>query len=302
MSTTFKADGMKLQHFPILRANNAVLPWNIHRLNLLSLPSLNSRIPKSILEKWLNPHIGSQMSSRERSLRKSHEDDGIMLVKDTLHSLFVRSTGIQGGAAKRVFAFMDHATKNCDTVIFIDGLKYDLGSHTMVCDGYVLPLTVPLLLSVEKPFGKLFEEGITNIAVYKSEMRVWKHLLPAFVERCRSWMHTANCEYASQGKIPLTEEMESDPLCSCGRGKDTEGMTKEKLWAPFAPYVTRIAFSPLFAVSYLETVGRDPEKRRCRVCRKKGVKACSGCQKVRYCSPKCQKEDWKNHKPACKSQ
>jgi hypothetical protein len=129
-------------------------------------------------------------------------------------------------------------------------------------------------------------------------------LIPAFVERCRSsWTHGPNCEYVSNKKIPLTEKMEEIPICSCGKGKDIDGMHKVNLWKPFAPYVTRIALSPLFAVSYLEAIGRDPEARRCCICRGKGkpkIKTCTGCKKVRYCSEVCQKKDWKKHKKVCK--
>ncbi|TFK33607.1 hypothetical protein BDQ12DRAFT_614957, partial [Crucibulum laeve] len=89
----------------------------------------------------------------------------------------------------------------------------------------------------------------------------------------------------------------------CGRGNDVEGMLAVPLWRNLAPYVTRVALSPLFAVSYLEAVGRDPDARKCSVCRRKGkprVKECTGCRKVRYCSPECQKSDWKTHKAKCK--
>jgi hypothetical protein len=64
--------------------------------------------------------------------------------------------------------------------------------------------------------------------------------------------------------------MERDPLCSCGKGKDVEGMHKVAEWAKLAPFAVRVAFSPLFAVSYLEKVGRDPAAGRCFVCRGKG--------------------------------
>ena len=34
----------------------------------------------------------------------------------------------------------------------------------------------------------------------------------------------------------------------------------------------------------------------CKVCKKKATKQCSKCRKVYYCSKKCQKKDWKQHK------
>jgi hypothetical protein len=84
-------------------------------------------------------------------------------------------------------------------------------------------------------------------------------------------------------------------------GKDIEGMMKVDLWKDFAPYVTRIAISPLFAVTYLEAIGRKPDARRCIVCRAKGNKKCAACKKARYCSEGCQKKDWKKHKEVCKA-
>ncbi|KAF5333054.1 hypothetical protein D9758_017865 [Tetrapyrgos nigripes] len=296
-----KPDGMKLNLFPTATSVNCLLtPWNIHRVNLPRSPTINTKV--SGLNKWLNLLAGSQMSNRERSLRKhqEHDRDTLMAVKDTLHSIIVRSAGIQGPAC-RFFALRDDATNNCDTLFFISELRYDLSCHSIVCDGYVLPLTEQLLGKIAQP---VHEGDIVSITTYAGEMAAWKQLIPAFVERCRtSWTHGPNCEYVSTGKIPLTEEMEKVSICSCGKGKDVEGMYKVDLWKHFAPYVTRIALSPLFAVSYLETVGRDPEKRRCCVCRAKGkpkIKTCTGCRKVRYCSEACQKKDWKKHKKVCK--
>ena len=38
----------------------------------------------------------------------------------------------------------------------------------------------------------------------------------------------------------------------------------------------------------------------CNRCGSTGIKVCSGCKKVRYCSRECQKEDWSDHKQDCK--
>jgi hypothetical protein len=303
VSGPFKSDGMKLNPFPVVGSAGVLNPWSIHRLNLSRLPILDVKAKK--LDQWLNTHVGSMMSARERSLRKKHKSDALMFVKDTIHSIFMRSAGIQGGPARRLFSLRDEATNNCDTILFVSDLRFDLHCHTMVCDGYVLPLTHELLPKIESSFGKLVDTGdIVGVKVYEGEMQAWKQLLPSLVERCRSsWTHGDNCEYQSQGKIPLTDVMEADPLCSCGRGKDVEGMHKVGFWSKFAPYVTRVALSPLFAVSYLETVGRDPSAHRCSVCRGKGkpkLMTCTACKKVRYCEKACQKKDWAVHKTRCK--
>ncbi|KAJ7083693.1 hypothetical protein B0H15DRAFT_911711 [Mycena belliarum] len=301
-SGPFKHDGMKLNPFPVSGMDTKLQPWNMHRLNLTSLPILN--LKTSDQKKWLNMHLGSMMSTREYALRKAHEDDAMMRVKDTLNSIFVQSTGAQGGAVKRVFNLIDKETNNCDTILFISELRFDLASHTVVCDGYVLPLTRKMLPKIETPLGKLEQEKlIRTIPMSKVEINAWKRLLPALAERCRLWKHGDNCEYLMQGKIPLSDEMEQDPLCGCGKGKDVEPMSKVAAWAKFAPFAVRVALSPLFAVSYLEKIGRDPAAGRCFVCRGKGkpkMMKCTACAKVRYCSKECQRKDWKAHKPRCK--
>ncbi|EDR16118.1 uncharacterized protein LACBIDRAFT_301890 [Laccaria bicolor S238N-H82] len=280
-SRSLMPDGMKLNPFHVINSKGLLHAWSIHRVNLSALPVLDVKARN--IKEWLDPHIALTMSAHKLSLRKKDQIDTLMFVKDTLQSIFVGASGTQGGSVHRLFALRDKKTNNCDTCIFVDDLRYDLASHTLICDGYVLPLTVRIIMENEKPFAKLVHQGkMSYIGVLEGKMQAWKQLLPAFVERCRSsWMHGANCEYIAQGRIPLTEDMEADPLCSCGRGKDVEGMHKVELWKTFAPYVTRIALSPLFAVSYLETVGRDPDAHKCRVCRRKGkpkIKVCTGCK------------------------
>jgi len=39
----------------------------------------------------------------------------------------------------------------------------------------------------------------------------------------------------------------------------------------------------------------------CSVCGEKAAKKCAGCYAILYCSEECQKDDWKDHKPLCKS-
>ncbi|KAF8180830.1 hypothetical protein BJ912DRAFT_1032956 [Pholiota molesta] len=284
-SRSLMADGMKLNPFPVINTKGLFHPWSIHRVNMSTLPVLDVKAKQ--LKEWLDIHVASMMSARERSLRKKH---------DSLHTIFVRAAGTQGGSVQRLFALRDDKTNNCDTILFVNDLHFDLTSHTMICDAYVLPLTTRFIAENEKAFVRLVTQGgLINIAAFEGEMQAWKQLLPAFAERCRSsWSHGPNCEYTAQGRSS----------CSCGRGKEVGGMQKSELWKKFAPFVTRVALSPLFAVSYLETVGRDPNAHKCSVCRKRGkpkLKACAGCQKVKYCSAECQKKDWKAHKPKCKA-
>lgn len=300
---------MKFNPYPVIAKGQTLVPWSIHHINPSQMPIVN--LGAKNLGRWLNPHIGSIMSNREQRMRKKHKQDALMFIKDTIHTIFVRASGIQpaGAQVKRLFNLVDERTHNCDTIIFINELRFDLASHTVICDGYVLPLTKAFLLSMEKEFASLVHRGdMVSIPVFEGEMQGWKQLFPSLVERCRTtWTHGPNCEYLAAGRIPMSEDMESNPLCTCGSGKEVDGMAKLPLWKPFASYVTRIALGPLFAVSYLESVGRASKGagKKCFVCRKNGegesLKTCSGCKKVRYCSDQCQRVDWKTHKAKCKA-
>ncbi|EAU82305.1 hypothetical protein CC1G_08917 [Coprinopsis cinerea okayama7 len=305
-SRSLMPEGMQINPWPVVSHDGMFNPWSIHRINLSKSPSVDIKGNK--LAQWFNAHTGSMLSLREKSLRAKKKPDILVYVKDTIHAIMVQAAGVQGGSVKRLFCLRDKKTKDSDTIIFVSDIRYDLGLHTVACDAYVLPLTEERLETIGQPFSKLIHgETMAHVTTYDGELLAWKQLLPALAERCRtSWTHGPNCEYKSTGRIPLTgpTATEGNPLCACGEGKDVDGMMKNPLWKPLAPYVTRIALSPLFAISYLETVARSPDKHKCSVCRGQGkpkLKACSACQRVRYCSTECQKKDWKAHKPKCQS-
>ncbi|KAH6910502.1 hypothetical protein BKA70DRAFT_1370914 [Coprinopsis sp. MPI-PUGE-AT-0042] len=218
-----------------------------------------------------------------------HKSDLLTLVKDSINSILRYATGTQADSAlgpiRRLFCLRDHKTRDTDTLFFANNVRFDAGSHTVVLDAYVLNLTLGLIqsLGLSEPFGKLVTEGhMSHITMLEGEMKAWKQLLPALVERCRgTWKHTPNCEYKSKQRTPLSIEED---------GKDVEGMLRNEVWAPFGPYVTRFALSPLFGVSYLETVGRSPDAHKCSRCRGKGkpkIMVCARCKRARYCSPGC---------------
>ncbi|PIL27082.1 hypothetical protein GSI_10221 [Ganoderma sinense ZZ0214-1] len=345
-------DGYKMDPFPVVHVGQALAAWNLHRVPLERLPVLNiTPSNAAAVAKWYNPHVVSQMSARESAFtlrvpkqRDTVDSDVLASIKDTIYSIMVHSASPSTQARGAVFALHEgsEASTSPGMLLFVDKLRLDVAAHTVVCDAFVLPLLGspdcmrairPLLvqlLASDRP------QGVTNIRMHggETEMRVWRLLLPALVERCRtSWTHGANCECAATGKIPLELERDGggDPLCSCGRGKDVDGMlmSKEELWKGFAPFVTRVALSPLFAVSYVDPVlggreddddlpaqvgapasrpgrkarsaGGTAEVARCDRCRKEESSAvkllrCSGCRTVSYCSEACQKSDWKAHK------
>ncbi|GBE84706.1 hypothetical protein SCP_0606860 [Sparassis crispa] len=311
-SGPFDPEGMKVTQFPVVHNNDDFLPWNIHRLDLALMPVLDlTDLP--FVNRWLTTNVGSMFSTRDHALSKKInkgsvdciELDGLTEVKGVIRRMFFCSAGIQSPST-RVFALEDGFKRTFHTVFFVNDIRFDLASHTMVCVAYVMTISPALagLPGMKRLCDKIrHDKSVDSTPSSDTAVWAWKRLLPALAERCRLWRHGVNCEYKRKGRTPLSEEAFTDPLCSCGRGRDVQGMEQFPEWKRFAPYVTRIAVSPLFTVSYLETVGPDITSHRCWLCGKRGqpkLKACGRCKKVRYCSEICQKKDWKiSHKFQC---
>ncbi len=82
-----------------------------------------------------------------------------------------------------------------------------------------------------------------------AESVLWRKALPVFVERCRSWTHTASCEYPTTGEIPLSLTPGEKLLCACGEGKDKAWLAEAcKLpgWDKVSKYATRAAISAVY--------------------------------------------------------
>jgi len=275
---------------------------------------------------WVNAHIALGMSDRERERRESKVSpsvDVLVHVKDTIHSLFGRATEPN---AHRVFALTDPSGGGTYTFIFINRLCFDLASATLVADTCILPLTHPFLNRHGQQLANLTAGGKSMLIVTEgAEVTAWKHLLPAFVERCRTWSHKPSCQYLKTGEIPLGVELEENPICACGEGMELGAMAEVASWKFLAPYMTRAAISQLFAVSYLESVAgalkniiaRGPSTQdspnagatSCARCGKSASEAgkqalmkCSRCLKTMYCGRECQTAHWKQHKAICKKE
>jgi len=254
------------------------------------------------------------MTDRERALRERDiRTDTLTNVKTTIHSIFVNAAGM-GPHQSRVFGL--RARGNIDTFIFVPTLRFDLASHTLVADAYVLPLNQDLFQKIGRTLVATLGDFV-RVELWGDEVATWKRLLPVLAERCRTWRHGPNCEFLAKKSIPLSLEHENDPFCSCGKGKDiSAAFVKEKKWEFATPFVTRIAIGPIFGVPYAESVGGfmdamvqrlDKEFKecsdRCARCGGPGkprLLVCGGCKTTSYCSAGCQKKDWKKHKAMCK--
>lgn len=267
-----------------------------------------------------------QLTTRKSLLSPSSSTEDFINVKGTIHNLFMHYLGI-GGPRRSVLALSNEPNvSGAQWLIFVDKLRVDDAAFTVVLDVAVLPLTTELLLRMHPAMQAL---TAAYVAVGAQELAGWKRLMPALVERCRTWSHRETCEYAVSGKVPVSVEVDEVPLCECGRGVNlSESLKNIPGVEQLLPYATRAAISPLFAVSYLERVAgkaRETIKHQaswqsaspaisgmamahptetCRKCHGPGkpkLLACGKCKTAKYCSTECQRADWKAHKQTCKA-
>ncbi|KIK55166.1 hypothetical protein GYMLUDRAFT_248965 [Collybiopsis luxurians FD-317 M1] len=325
-------NGFNVNKFPVLFNGPIPTVWNIHRVHLARLPVTNLGNNAHLLKIPLN----CMTSEYERKVIRGGEDPRrskpLTEVKESLQVMFARFTGIQAGAPVSVFSLQDPVEGGENyAVLFFSAFRLDLSSHSFILDGHVLPITKTLPKQV---LDDLYNSGmsVNQVTTVGQETLLWRQLIHAFVERCRqTWTHQTDCEYIKIGQVPPSYAMGESFICHCGRGKDVDGMLRKKEWKKYAPFSTRIAVSPLYAVSYMETVignlftepSQTPKKvqkdsaeevskkldelslsevngESCQKCGSSGdLLACSRC-KIKYCSKTCQLDDWKAHKRFCR--
>ncbi|KAI8964172.1 hypothetical protein F5Y11DRAFT_316828 [Daldinia sp. FL1419] len=304
----------------VLRESSVPIPLNSQHVNLDSLPILDVDQAHKKENQWLNTLTSHQFSVRERRLRDSSEPASLrMNFKESLFSIFMLASGLQGGSTG-LFA-LQHPTDGNQALIFVRAIRINGAEGSVVADAAVVPFTRQLIDSGElETFLYILRElQICAVHVNDEELVLWKKVLPALAERCRTWTHGPECEYRKpRATIPLSTEMGEQFMCSCGNGKLPEGFMSLPDWDSAASkYAIRVAISPTFSVPFVEDIvdldllnAQGNLERlhmdKCRNCNategKEGGKLlkCSRCKEVKYCSPECQRKDWKTHRMECK--
>ncbi|KAG2160940.1 hypothetical protein VTO58DRAFT_104508 [Aureobasidium pullulans] len=229
------------------------------------------------------------------------------------------------GKKVRLFMLKDESTYQF--FIIANALRHDRDTGSVFLDAFYMPATRDLIAL--KSFQAILSPNINRhslvINADAEDIKLWQSLIPALVERCRSWEHVENCTWKTNPS--------KASICDCGLGKDVSKMSSD--FRDIARFATRIAIPAMSAVPYLESMTSQESMDRltdemqtasleqrqqqqplipssnapnasnmdaCGHCRtiKPGLKACTRCEKVKYCNHTCQKAAWKTHKKECK--
>ncbi|KAG8710539.1 hypothetical protein FRC09_000085 [Ceratobasidium sp. 395] len=241
--------GYYLNRAPILRNNNAYSPWNLHHIYANRMPLLN--LEDSSQLDWLGLHAVLQLSDPEKPIQ-SGPTAILADVKDSIFTLLLLCAGIRVRRS-RYIGLCEPENGGIYAILLVGGLRLDLAAFTVVIDTALVPLSTERMPALIPGIQALQStSSVTQIVTRGEVATAWKKLLPAYVERCRTWSHKTDCEYTIRGKIPLSIEMKENPICTCGEGIGFEGPEwKVDLWDGLLPYATRAAISPLFLVSYM---------------------------------------------------
>ena len=234
---------------------------NIPHLNLDNLPILD--ISKKEPLRFLNSFCSFIFSARERRMRdeiNSSTNSGIgdsarLNFKESLFTMLMLSSGMQGGQTG-LFS-ITHPRDGIHMLIFVSALRLDAIGAGVVLDAAVLPFTREMIDKHELDDFLLLLRTLecATIKVDDAELRLWKRVLPALAERCRTWTHGEECEYRSGGgKIPVSEDDGKQLLCSCGQGELPEDFMPLPDWDSAAQFATRVAISPMFASPFVEDI------------------------------------------------
>ena len=249
----------------IVESGRPPLCWSIPRVNLESQPLVT--FDKNLDSSWLPTFMGTTFSDTERSLSRLNQATTTTTTTNTRHDLkqslgtmFFSFAGINEnhiGPCKTFQLALE--TTGAHTLIFATALRFDLDLGSVVMEAYVVPLTIPRVKELLQPLHALQGTQPRSIRVSDDESILWKRMLPALAERCRTWNHKSTCEYQTKG-APLSTEEGTSPLCSCGEGMISRTELAKlglKEWAPFAKYAIRVAIAPIFPVPYVELAMSD---------------------------------------------
>ncbi|KAM3077407.1 hypothetical protein ACMFMG_006752 [Clarireedia jacksonii] len=330
-STARNLGGYDHNPFPVDINNSYPTSLTFPRINLNQQPLISTTQKLA----WTETFMGFALSSQERILYNStpgnqiHKLPALLQLKSSLNVIIQSISGMHPSHERlQIFHLATTSGRitegdgNVDTIIFGNALRHNPAQQSIVLDAYIVPLDESRVEKILPAFTGMMRSGkVLNIKVTPAEEFLWKQMIPAMAEACRTWQHTPSCQYkANNSSVPLSTIHGEIPICSCGEGKDTDDFPSFQGAEALKKFATRIAIMPLCAVPFVEEIigaaemeglasqesevnrGLRTVRTKCNTCGKSegSLKKCSRCGVVWYCNHGCQKADWKAHKRECK--
>ncbi|THZ83132.1 hypothetical protein D6C84_05200 [Aureobasidium pullulans] len=316
-SNSIEVGGYAMNPFPVIDQNGTgdFLAWGMGRVDIDRQPLI--KLPVDHL--WLVGMFATASTRADRALNLSDMDysrkPAMLKLREGLPLLFMGLVGLHPRFPGKIFRlYVLTEGDKVDAFIISNAIHHDRDSGSIFLDAFVVPLTPEVAGSglIQPTLNANRKETIETA---REEMILWKHLIPAAVERCRTWEHKETCEYKinTTNTIPLSTFACKSPICTCGNGQDTNHLPPE--FNPLAAFATRVAIPIIHAISYMvammldklpnSTSSQTPASPRdicghCGSVKFSGLKACTRCEKVKYCNHACQKAAWQEHKKVCK--
>jgi len=288
--------------------------------DVLPILHIDTKGPRPVWLKWLTSGNATMSRSELDQCRKIKERGeaplGRMRVKDRIFQIISEFAGLNSTAQYSIFGIKD--LHGAVAIVMIHAIRMDLSNQTVLLDAAVTSMTTTFPKEFIAAMEKIADTSMVVFKVSDQEVLFWKHLLPAFAERCRQWQHKPLCEYKQQDMIPIFTVPGDSSMCSCGLGVFPDGYLEGlEAFKSLARFSVRLAIPVIFP----SPISRDssapvlptnitepshPKQDCCNVCsaRKssdgKPLQKCAGCKVALYCSSACQKKDWKKgHKQSC---
>ncbi|KAI0403950.1 hypothetical protein F4802DRAFT_616112 [Xylaria palmicola] len=240
--------------YPVHLQDGKPTNWNMPYLQLLKCPLITTDLASSMV---LIPHVFCALSLREAELSTQrilypprHAGEQARTdFKCSIGFMFMNFARFHKG---RRYMMSLYNPANCRDYLLIlaSSLRLNLADRAAVLDCAVLPLRETMAADIKAYIES--ESSIIRIEVNDAELQIWGHVLPAYVERCRTWAHGTDCEYAAAGKIPLDAV-----LCTCGNGKFAADFdTNLPNWDMLQKHAIRAAISPPFWAPFVSDAYR----------------------------------------------
>ncbi|KAI1431668.1 hypothetical protein GGR50DRAFT_689527 [Xylaria sp. CBS 124048] len=307
--------------YPISLQQGKPINWNVSYLNLRTCPVIDVSRHTAAETSWLPLHLALMLSAREYSMLHQRSElapvgEVIRLeFKLSLLSLFAEFSMGQGRCSALGLGSVDRGIPNI--LILASNLRLNTIDYSVVLDCAIIPLHDAILPKL-KPFLPILIGNKAFGCVKDAALQLWRHALAAFVERCRTWSHRKDCEYATRKAIPLATDNDKQFLCTCGNGHFPPNfITDVPHWNELSGYAVRAAISPAFWAPFVDCakpihfssyIPRPEAVRLVETCANchtangvEGVnlRTCGRCKKAKYCSRGCQRADWGKHKAHC---